>query len=84
MHIHFTMDELIMTFEEVLRAHGNVDIAEAEFKRLIADDSDLHDAYHEWCEENGHTERHGFLDWAEEYIANQNSVWDTLTDDFDN
>ncbi len=84
LNIYFTMDELIMTFEEVLRAHGNVDIAEAEFKRLIADDNDLHDTYHEWCEENGHTERHGFLDWAEEYIAIQNSVWDTLNDDFDN
>jgi len=77
------MNNLILTFEEVLRNHGNVDIAEAEFKRLIADDSDLHDAYHEWCAETGHTERHGFLDWAEEYIANQNSVWDTLTDEFD-
>lgn len=77
------MDELLTTFEEVLRSHGNVDIAEAEFKRLIADDNDLHELYREWCAETGHTERHGFLDWAEEYISNQNSVWDTLTDEFD-
>lgn len=77
------MDELLTTFENVLQAHGNVDIAEAEFKRLIGEDDDLHEAYHEWCVENGHTERRGFLDWAEEYISNQNSVWDTLTDEFD-
>jgi len=79
-----SMDELINTFNELLRAYGNVDIAEAEFKRLMADDQELHELYREWCDETGHTERHGFLDYAEEYIAHQNSVWDTLADDFDN
>lgn len=78
------MNNLLSTFDELLRAYGSVDMAEAEFKRLIADDEELHGEYREWCEINGHTERHGFLDYAEEYIANQNSVWDTLTDDFDN
>lgn len=77
------MDELISTFEELLRSYGNVDMAEAEFKRLIGEDSVLHDAYREWCEETGHTERLGFLDWAEEYIANQNSVWDSFNNDYD-
>lgn len=78
------MNNLLSTFNELLRSYGSVDMAEAEFKRLIADDEELHSEYHEWCEINGHTERHGFLDYAEEYIANQNSVWDTLTDDFEN
>lgn len=78
------MDELLTTFEQVLKANVSVDIAESEFKRMLADDDELHEAYHEWCVENGHTERHGFLDWAEEYIANQNSVWDTLNDEYDN
>lgn len=78
-----TMEELLQTFEDVLKAYGNVDIAEAEFKRMLTDDAELHDAYHEWCHEMGHTERHGFLDWAEEYIANQNSIWDSLKDDYD-
>lgn len=78
------MSELLNTFDELLRSYGSVDMAEAEFKRLLADDNELHDAYRQWCDENGHTERHGFLDYAEEYIANQNSVWDSLNDDFDN
>lgn len=77
------MDDLITLFEHILQSHGNVDIAEAEFKRLIADDAELHADYRSWCEETGHTERNGFLDWAEEYIANQNSVWDTLSDEYD-
>ncbi len=78
------MDELLNTFDELLHSHGSVDIAEAEFKRLMADDPELHELYREWCDETGHTERHGFLDYAEDYIANQNSVWDSLRDDFDN
>ena len=77
------MNDLLSTFNELLRAYGSVDMAEAEFKRLIGDDPELYDAYREWCAENGHTERNGFLDYAEEYIENQNSIWDTLSDDFD-
>lgn len=78
------MNDLLTTFEELLRAYGNVDMAEAEFKRLIADDDALHEEYREWCDEHGHTERNGFMDFAEDYITNQNSVWDSLNDDFDN
>lgn len=78
------MEELTNLFDELLRSHRSVDVAESEFKRLILDDNELHATYHQWCEENGHTERHGFLDYAEEYIEHQNSVWDTLNEDYDN
>lgn len=78
------MENLTDLFEQLLRDFGNVDLAEAEFKRMIADDEELHESYRQWCDETGHTERHGFLDFAAEYIENQNSVWDTLTDDYDN
>lgn len=78
------MIDLLSTFNELLRSYGSVDMAEAEFKRLMLDDQELYEAYREWCIENDHTERHGFLDYAEEYIENQNSIWDTLSDDFDN
>lgn len=71
-------------FIQLLQSHGSVDMAEAELKRMLLDDDELHAEYHEWCQENGHTERHGFLDFAEEYIANQNSVWDSLGNEYDN
>ncbi len=77
------MEELTNMFVELLRAYGSVDLAEAEFKRIILDDAQLHETYHTWCDENGYTERNGFLDFAEEYIANQNSVWDSLADEYD-
>ena len=77
------MEELTNMFVELLRAYGSVDLAEAEFKRIMSDDAQLHETYRTWCDENGYTERSGFLDFAEEYIANQNSVWDSLTDEYD-
>lgn len=78
------MENITDLFEQILHHNQAVDQAEAEFKRMIADDDELHEQYREWCDETGHTERRGFLDYAEEYIANQNSVWDTLSDEYDN
>lgn len=70
-------------FNDLLRSCGSIDIAEAEFKRMIAESTELRADYRNWCHETGHTERRGFLDYAEEYLDSQDSVWDTLTD-YDN
>ncbi|MBE6305464.1 MAG: hypothetical protein E7082_06055 [Bacteroidales bacterium] len=78
------MENITDLFEQILKNNRAVDLAEAEFKRMIADDDELHEQYREWCDETGHTERRGFLDFAEEYIADQNEVWDTLNDEYDN
>lgn len=74
------MNDITSLFDSLLRSMHHVDMAFAEFKRMIDDDPVLHAQYAEWCDETGHTERRGFLDYAEEYIENQNSVWDSLTD----
>lgn len=58
----------------------SVDIAEAEFKRTIAEDNQLHTLYREWCHDNGSSERNGFLDFCEEYLESQDSKWDSLSD----
>lgn len=55
-------------------------MANREFCRMIDDDPDLKTQYAEWCEESGYEERDGFIEFAEEYIETQNSIWDTLTD----
>jgi hypothetical protein len=77
------MNVLTDLFDQLLDSHGSVDFAEAEFKRMISDDPELRADYRLWCQDNGHTERYGFLDYAEEFIDMQNSVWDSLTD-YDN
>ena len=37
----------------------------------------------QWCHEVGSSERRGFLDFCEEYLDNQESIWDTLDNDYD-
>lgn len=71
------LEETIITF---LRTHGSIDIAEHEFKKSISEDADLKAEYKEWCDEAGYTERHGFREFAEEYLENIDSVWDSLSD----
>lgn len=67
-------------FEQLLEQTGSIDIAEAEFKRAIADDAALHAQYREWCHENGSSERNGFMDFCDEYMESQESKWDSLSD----
>ena len=79
------MDEQDITqlFREVIRQAGSIDVAEAEFKKMIGEDSDLRATYRQWCAEVGSSERRGFLDFCDEYLADQDSVWDTLDNDYD-
>lgn len=74
------MNDITTLFIELLHSNRSVDIAHREFKRMLDDDAELQRVYAEWCEENGHSERYGFIDYAEEYLEDQNSIWDSLTD----
>lgn len=74
------MNDITDIFVSLLNECKSSDIAEAEFKRIIADDAQLREKYTEWCHENGSSFRNGFLDFCEEYLDNRNSVWDSLTD----
>ncbi len=77
------MEDITDFFVQILQQAHSLDIAEAEFKRAIADDDDLHLQYREWCHINGHSEKHGFMDFCEEYLADRNDVWNSLSD-YDN
>ena len=72
--------EITEYFERLLEQTGSIDMAEAEFKRAIADDAELHALYREWCHENGSSERNGFLDYCDEYMESQDSKWDSLSE----
>lgn len=74
------MEDLTDYFISVIKQSGSIDIAESEFKRAISDDDDLRAEYREWCHQVGSSEKRGFLDFCDEYLASQDSVWDTLSD----
>ncbi|MCI9606888.1 MAG: hypothetical protein HFJ94_01785 [Muribaculaceae bacterium] len=74
------MTDITEVFNQYLGQFDSIDIAEAEFKKSIHEDSELRDAYREWCHNVGSSEKSGFADYAEEYLDNQNDVWNSLND----
>lgn len=74
------MNDITELFGELLRQYRSIDIAEAEFKKMIHEDSELHEEYREWCDAVGSSEKMGFIDYCEEYIESQDSIYDHLND----
>ncbi|MDE6321807.1 MAG: hypothetical protein K2L93_05855 [Muribaculaceae bacterium] len=74
------MYDITHYFEQLLAEHSSIDIAEAEFKKALAEDAELLAEYREWCHTVGSTEKHGFRDYADEYKEQRDSVWDSLQD----
>ena len=77
------MDSITDLFNDMLQQYGSVDIAEAEFKKMIHEDPEIRNQYRDWCHEVGSSEKRGFLDYCEEYLESQESIWDNLKDDFE-
>lgn len=75
------MNDLSQLFTDLLTQHdGSVDIANAEFKKMLGEDEHLRAEYREWCHAVGSSEKNGFLDFCHDYMANQDSMWDYLGD----
>lgn len=70
-------------FNNLLQEYGSIDIAEAEFKKQLHEDSSLRESYRECCHEVGSSEKRGFLDYCEEYLESQESIWDNLKDEYE-
>lgn len=74
------MENITDIFIDLIQQHPSIDIAESEFKRLMADDAELHTLYRQWCREVGSSEKRGFLDFCDEYLDGRNEIWDSLSD----
>ncbi len=77
------MNDITDLFNDMLQQYGSVDIAEAELKKMIHEDPEIRNQYRDWCHEVGSSEKRGFLDYCEEYLESQESIWDNLKDDFE-
>lgn len=77
------MIDIMEVFHSVVSQCRSVDIAESDFKKLIYEDRDLHSAYKEWCHENGYTEKIGFVEYCNEYLDEEESIWDALSNDYE-
>lgn len=74
------MKDITELFLQLIHHNKSVDIAEAEFKKLIHEDAGLREEYREWCDSVGSSEKMGFLDFCDEYLETQDSIYDTLND----
>lgn len=77
------MDEITEIFLAIINQSPSIDIAESEFRRRLIDEPELRKQYKSYCEDEGVSERRGFLEFCENYIESQNEMWNSL-DDFDN
>ncbi len=77
------MTDITELFDSLLEQAGSIDIAEAEFKRIIHTDPELKSAYHQWCDEYGSSERNGFFDYCQDFKKSQDDIWDSLNNDYD-
>lgn len=67
-------------FVRFLEEHGSVDMADHAFKKALHEDPQLREDYSEWCLAVGSTEKNGFTDFCEEFLSNQDSIYDSLSD----
>ncbi len=74
------MNDITKLFIDLLNQFKSVDIADSEFKKMIHEDPELRAEYREWCETVGSSEKMGFLDYCEEYLSSQDSIYDMLND----
>ncbi len=77
------MENMTAFFEEIIRQNPSLDMAEAEFRRALVDDPELRRQYRDYCREVGSSEKNGFLDFCEEYMQEEDNVWNSLND-YDN
>lgn len=74
------MNDLTEFFKSLIIQHRATDIAEAEFRRILADDTDLQEQYSLWCEENDCSAKNGFKLFCDEFLESQDTIWQSLND----
>lgn len=74
------MNDITHIFNKIIHQNKSIDVAEYEFKKMIADDAELRENYKEWCHAVGSTEKQGFFDYCDEFKNSQDDIWDSLSD----
>ena len=74
------MYDITEFFHNLLSQYGSIDIANSELKKLLAEDEELANEYSEWCSSVGSSEKMGFLDFCDDLLDDQQSIYDNLND----
>ena len=73
-------NDVTIIIDDVIKQYRTLDLSEEVFRSMMDDDPQLEADYQEWCDTMGVSSRKGFAYYYEEYIEQQDSVWDSLED----
>lgn len=73
-------NDITIIFDDIIKQYRTLDLAEEMFRSMMEDDKQLEADYQEWCDTMGVSGRKGFAYYYEEYLEQQDSVWDSLDD----
>lgn len=78
------MTDITDIFEDILADARSLDMAESIFKCRLCDEPELKMAYRTWCEQEGTSERMGFIEYCSRRFDEEQALWDNLSDtDYD-
>mgnify|MGYP000970213595 CR=1 FL=1 len=63
-------NDITITFDDIIKQYRTLDLSEDIFRSMMAEDKQL----------EADPERKGFAYYYEEYIEQQDSIWDSLDD----
>ncbi len=66
--------------KSLLEHNRSAELAENEFRKLMAEDENLKENYSEWCETLGYDIKTGFIDYMDELIEMRADIWDSLNE----
>ncbi len=75
------MIDIIEVFQQILSHNRTIDVADSEFKKMIYEDDEIKIAYKQWCQEEGYTEKYGFIEFCQAYFDEEESRWDILNNE---
>lgn len=73
-------NDITIIFDDIIKQYRTLELSEEIFRTMIEEDKQLDADYQEWCDTVGVSSRKGFPYYYEEYIEQQDSVWDSLDD----
>ena len=73
-------NDVTIIIDDVIKQYRTLDLSEEVFRSMMADDPQLYADDQECCDTMGVSSRKGVAYYYEEYIEQQDSVWDSLDD----
>ncbi len=72
---YFDLEEMLV---DIIKKYPGMEEAAAQFNALLDDDEELKDNFSEWCVSKGYHEKKAFVQFYQEYMAREDTIWDSI------